>query len=237
MNNITDTGPLDWRIAITDGNGRPTNEFMRRWNTQRNNNGLINTVTVANGAPGSPVPADGNEWVDNSETPAVLYVAFNGAWIKVGVYEFTELGDVPSSYAGQSGKFVQVNSSATGLQFAAASSSFISITAGIALSGERAVMINSSSKAVYPSIATLTDGEAVVGITTGAIANGASGLAQTAGVMTEPSWSWTPGGTIYVDNLGVLTQTVTTGKWLLQIGVATLATEIIITPRTLFSTP
>ena len=36
-----DTGPLDWRIAITDKAGRPTPEFQRRWAIQRNNNGLI----------------------------------------------------------------------------------------------------------------------------------------------------------------------------------------------------
>lgn len=114
---VQDTGPLDWRIAIVDGNGRPTNEFMRRWNAQRNNNGLITPVTVANGAPGSPVPGDGSEYIDISTSPPTLYVASEGTWLKVGVYNFLDLMDVPHSYSGDGGEIVQVNSGATGLEF------------------------------------------------------------------------------------------------------------------------
>jgi hypothetical protein len=36
-----DLGPLDWRVSITDKEGRPSPEFQRRWNAQRRNNGLI----------------------------------------------------------------------------------------------------------------------------------------------------------------------------------------------------
>lgn len=114
---ITDTGPLDWRIAITDGNGRPTNEFMRRWNAQRNNNGLITTVTVSAGPPSAPVPNDGNEYIDISTTPPTLYVASSGVWKKVGVYNFTDLLDVPHNYTSAANTLVQVNPGATGLQF------------------------------------------------------------------------------------------------------------------------
>lgn len=117
MVDVTDTGPLDWRIAITDGNGRPTNEFMRRWNTQRVNNGLITPVTVATGAPGSPVPGDGSEYIDISTSPPTLYVVSGGAWLKVGVYNFTDLMDVPHAYTGAGGELVSVNPGATGLEF------------------------------------------------------------------------------------------------------------------------
>lgn len=122
MTTVVDTGPLDWRIAITDGNGRPTNEFQRRWNTQRNNNGLITSVTVASGAPGDPVPSDGNEYIDISTNPPTFYVASDGTWLAVGVYEFTELSDVPDSYSGSGTKLVQVKSDDTGLQFTTLSS-------------------------------------------------------------------------------------------------------------------
>ena len=117
MVDVTDTGPLDWRIAITDGNGRPTNEFMRRWNTQRNNNGLITPVTVGNGVPSGTVPGDGSEYIDISTTPPTLYVASAGSWLKVGVYNFLDLGDAPHSYTGDANTLVQVNPTATGLRF------------------------------------------------------------------------------------------------------------------------
>lgn len=44
-----DLGPLDWRVAIVDSGGRPTPEFQRRWNTQRNNNTLIGSIGGTNG--------------------------------------------------------------------------------------------------------------------------------------------------------------------------------------------
>lgn len=43
--------------------------------------------------------------------------AFQRAWNKISSYNFTDLADVPNSYGGASGSFVQVNSKATGLQF------------------------------------------------------------------------------------------------------------------------
>lgn len=114
---ILDTGPLDWRIGIVDTNGRPTPEFQRRWNTQRQNNGLITPTTVAVGAPVSPAPADGSEYVDIGASPPALYVASSANWIKVGVYSFLQLSDVPHAYTSSANKLVQVNTGATGLVF------------------------------------------------------------------------------------------------------------------------
>lgn len=118
----TDIGPLDWRIAITDGNGKPTAEFQRRWNTQRNNNSLISTITVADTAPTTPVPADGNGYVNTATTPPTFYVSSDGQWVEIGVYQFIQLSDAPNSYTGANGNLVQVNSGATGLQFSSFSS-------------------------------------------------------------------------------------------------------------------
>lgn len=57
---IDNLGPLDWRIAIVDKNGRPTPEFQRRWNTQRN----VNTQLADLGSDANPV-------MDGSATPGV----------------------------------------------------------------------------------------------------------------------------------------------------------------------
>lgn len=159
---LVDTGPLDWRIGIVDKAGRPTPEFQRRWNSQRNNNTLISN--------------------------------------SIGV--------------------------------------FSGIIATTALSGERAVAVNASNQIIYPNITILADGQGIIGITTSAISAGGSGQVQMSGIMNEPSWSWTPGKVIWVTNNGVLSQVPPpTGKWILQIGVATLTNQILIDPKTLISTP
>ena len=113
-----DTGPLDWRIGIVDAaTGRPTPEFQRRWAIQRGNNSLIGSVQTGSGAPTSPATPEGALYVDESSTPLTLYMVDNGSWVTVGVYKFTDLKDVPSSYAGSAGELVLVNPGATGLEF------------------------------------------------------------------------------------------------------------------------
>lgn len=111
-----DTGPLDWRIAITDKAGRPTPEFQRRWATQRANNALIGTITLGSGVP-TGTPDDGAEYVDASATPPILYIGNSGMWLRIGVFEFIQLSDVPNSYSGAGSKIVRVNSGATALEF------------------------------------------------------------------------------------------------------------------------
>lgn len=112
-----DTGPLDWRIAITDKAGRPTPEFQRRWAIQRNNNSLIGSVTLGSGPPTSANPGDGAEYIDISTTPFTLYVGSSKTWHQVGVVKFTDLSDAPHSYSGHADALIQVNAGATGLQF------------------------------------------------------------------------------------------------------------------------
>lgn len=111
-----DVGPLDWRIGITDKAGRPTPEFQRRWNLQRNNNTFIGGLAIGEGAP-TGVPVDGQGYVDISAHPPTLYIGSAGDWVIVGVLDFTDLKDVPHSYTGAALELVQVNSAATGLQF------------------------------------------------------------------------------------------------------------------------
>ena len=113
---VQDTGPLDWRIAITDQAGRPTPEFQRRWAIQRNNNAQIGSVTFGSGAP-TGSPADGAEYVDTSVTPYVLYIGQTGAWHQVSTKIFTDLIDVPHSYSGHTSQIVRVNSAGNALEF------------------------------------------------------------------------------------------------------------------------
>lgn len=116
MPSSVDTGPLDWRIAITDQSGRPTPEFQRRWNTQRNNNALIGTIQFGTGVP-TGTPADGAEYVDTTRVPGILYIGKGGHWILAGVQSFTNLKDVPQNYTSAAGKIVRVNPGGTALIF------------------------------------------------------------------------------------------------------------------------
>lgn len=137
MSSVKDTGPLDWRIAIVDKSGRPTQEFQRRWATQRANNALIGSVTFGTGTP-TGSPDDGAEYVDTTKDPWVLYIGENSIWNIVGVQEFIDLGDVPGNYTGSAGKLVRVNGNTTGLEFDSASvvlDSFGNSTGGILTRG------------------------------------------------------------------------------------------------------
>jgi hypothetical protein len=79
-NKITDPGPLDWRVSIVDKAGRPSPEFQRRWNTNRDNTAQIGTVTFGSGAP-TGVPDDGAVYVDTSVSPAIVYYGDGGTWL------------------------------------------------------------------------------------------------------------------------------------------------------------
>lgn len=79
-NKPVDVGPLDWRVSITDKSGRPSPEFQRRWNTNRNNTTLIGTITFGSGPPTSTPQQDGAEYADISSDPIAIYVAQNGTW-------------------------------------------------------------------------------------------------------------------------------------------------------------
>lgn len=73
---IDDLGPLDWRIAITDKNGRPTPEFQRRWATQRGNNSQIpSKFTQLSDVPSSYTSAGGKLVRVNSEATGLEFDA------------------------------------------------------------------------------------------------------------------------------------------------------------------
>lgn len=114
---VKDLGPLTWNVPIVDvKSGRPSPEFQRRWNTQRNNNAQIGSITFGSGAP-TGIPAIGAEYIDTGVTPYVFYVGSEDAWHQVSAKEFTDLQDTPSSYTSSGNKLVRVNSGASALEF------------------------------------------------------------------------------------------------------------------------
>lgn len=166
-----DTGPLDWRIAITDSAGRPTPAFQRQWNTQRNNNNQIGSVTIASAPPGSTTGSVGDLYVDETNTPATMYAWDGTKWEVVTTTKFTQLTDTPHSYSGTGLEVVRVNSGATGLEFV-------------------------TQAAALDSIAS-TQGDILYRSATGwtALTPGTSGLfLKTNGASANPTWASVPAG-------------------------------------------
>jgi len=100
--------------------------------------------------------------------------------------------------------------------------------AGENISGHRVVMTGASGKIWYASNASLDDANAILGITTGAIALGDTGPVKSSGDMTEPTWAWTPKKTLFLLTNGFMTQTPPTSGFLVKIGYAVAATRIFI---------
>lgn len=175
----TDTGPLDWRIAITDSGGRPTPEFQRRWNTQRNNNGKIGT-TIGHGSPAGLPDSDGLTYINEDTDPATLYVSYDGAWHQVSAIDFTDLLDAPHNYTSAGDKLVRVNGAATGLEFA----TFQSYLDGIG-AAEGDILYRGSAGWV-------------------ALAPGTSGnVLTTAGPGADPTWATPSSGTGTVSSVAL----------------------------------
>ena len=101
-------------------------------------------------------------------------------------------------------------------------------TAGEALGGHRAVVLNGSGQAIYADRSTPSHAHKVLGITTGAASSGASVTIRTRGEMTEGSWAWTLDQPIFLSTSGLLTQTAPTSGFVARIGFPINATTIYI---------
>lgn len=100
------------------------------------------------------------------------------------------------------------------------------VNASAALGGHRAVIL-SETGAVYADNMSLSHSGRVSGITTGSAASGQPVSIQSAGKITEPSWSWTPGNDIWLGTNGQLTQTFPVAPVFTQrLGYAISATEM-----------
>lgn len=101
----------------------------------------------------------------------------------------------------------------------------LTVIAAVVLPGHRVV-------ALTPAGAVLADpGDpahtwAAVAITLGAALAGQPAQVADAGILTEPSWAWTPQQPVFAGPAGVLTQTPATTGWLRVVGVATAPTSL-----------
>lgn len=110
---------------------------------------------------------------------------------------------------------------------AGASTTYLYMTAGMILSGHR-VVCNSDIGLVYASASTVASASSIIGITTGAVLNGALAEVQIASTLEEPSWTWTINDPIFVGDNGLLTQIPPTSGYVCIIGFAVSSTKILI---------
>lgn len=112
---------------------------------------------------------------------------------------------------------------------AGASSLHVTGIAAAALSGHRAVTPQADGTLAYASNDNPAHVQAPLWVTSGAASAGSQADALMLGLMTEPSWAWTPGA-VYLGAAGVLTQsppTATGGAaFLVQVGTATSPTSL-----------
>lgn len=102
----------------------------------------------------------------------------------------------------------------------------VSYTAGVALGGHRAVVLDASENAIYADHTNLAHADKVIGITTGAVTAGDAASIQTEAEITEPSWSWTLDQPIFLGATGLLTQTPPSSGFLLVMGFPISATKM-----------
>lgn len=107
------------------------------------------------------------------------------------------------------------------------SSGTITVNAGQDLSGHRIVSMMSGA-AVYASADDIDTVVNVIGMTTGAALSGTDAEVLPSGELTETSWAWDTDSPVFLGNNGSLTQTVPTSGVMLQIGVPTAATKLLI---------
>lgn len=109
------------------------------------------------------------------------------------------------------------------------SSNSISVTAGEALSGHRAVYVGLDGLAYYASPAAAT-AKLLLGVTLGAAALGAAVTIQFTGIITEPSWTW-GADFVWLAAVGNLTQVPPVAGYIMKIGVPVSPTKLRVDPQ------
>jgi hypothetical protein len=102
------------------------------------------------------------------------------------------------------------------------------MTAGVTLSGHRAV-ISDNGIATYASQNNPAHDGKLAGITMGAALEGDTVTVHALGLLTEPTWSFTPGA-IWLGENGVITQTKPVTGLLWRLGTALTPTTILWKP-------
>lgn len=101
------------------------------------------------------------------------------------------------------------------------------LTALLPIGGHRAVVAIGNNSAEIADCNNVAHCSRVAGISVSAASAGGQFLAQSTGVMDEPSWSWIPDQDIWLDANGILSQTLPTAPAFIQrLGYALTATRI-----------
>lgn len=110
-------------------------------------------------------------------------------------------------------------------------SSDLSIVAAIVLGGHRIVVPDSNGKAIYADNTISSHANKVLGMTTGAVAEGGTATVKTVGEITEVSWSWTLDTPVWLSANGLMTQTPPTTGFSLIIGFPISETKLFLDLR------
>lgn len=110
--------------------------------------------------------------------------------------------------------------------FSGGGATTFSVTAGEALGGHRVVYI-ADGEAFYADLMDVTTAGQIAGVTVAAASMGQAVAVQSAGLLEEPTWTFVP-GPVYVGANGTLTQTRPVAGYIINIGVAVSATELLI---------
>lgn len=156
----------------------------------------------------------GVEVVDAAENELLL--TDEASWLLVEQEVLTVLLDAapqgPPGMAGDAGE---------------AGALYVYFPAAVPVGGHRAVRLL-AGEVVYADNSTVADANLVLGITVGAAVQGALVQIQTGGLMTEPSWAWTPDQPIFLGSDGGLTQVVPAAGFSLILALAISMTQVLI---------
>ena len=103
----------------------------------------------------------------------------------------------------------------------------VTFNAGAAIGGHRLVRLLSGTLA-YMDSSQPTDANMALGVSRHSASLGQPVSVQCSGLITEPSWTWTPDQPVFCGVNGLLTQTAPTSGFLLVVGVAVSATSLFI---------
>ncbi len=95
------------------------------------------------------------------------------------------------------------------------------------IGGNRAIIVT-DNKFYYASQSNLNHVNKVIGITTQSGIINSSIIVQSSGEMIEPSWNWDIDKPVYLGNNGLLTQTIPSTGFLLEMGIPNSNISLII---------
>jgi hypothetical protein len=102
----------------------------------------------------------------------------------------------------------------------------VTLTAAVAIGGQRVVTTDGSGSAIYADNGTLAHANNVVGLSLGAAAIAGSLDVQTGGAVEDPSFAFTPGAVLWLGANGMIATAPPGTGFSLVVGYAMTATKI-----------